>query len=337
MSESRFFLRPTQANDAPALNALYRRLTGIERTIDQWRWEWIDCPEGPAPSWVIVDRASDAVVGHHGVVPIALRLGASPIIAARTENSMVEPSIRTRLRYPAMEARLLAELLKRFELIYTTAGKGPQGELRKRLGYRPAAQWRTFTAGTTPGYVAGRIAGRAGAALLGPVGRLVGTATPDQTLVDADDIAAVAKLVAGWSEPAAIAPVRSAEFLRWRLTDHPFHGTRLGLVRRGDATVAFIAWHEAAGPGGTLEVHVDDLVAAGNDAHAMRDALRLLHRRYRDRPARVLVRALGATADRLEALGFNAPPGNGAELLVRSQRVPSDTAWEGTMLIAEGI
>jgi hypothetical protein len=337
MSEPSFSLRPTRPDDADALNALYRRLTGIARTAAQWRWEWIDCPGGPAPSWVIVEHRSGRVVGHHGVVPITLRLGQSSLAAARTENTMVEPAVRTQLRYPAIEAKLLAELLGRFDLIYTTSGKGPQRMIRERLGYRMAGRWRTFIAGTAPGYVSGRIAGGIGAALLAPLGRLITGRPKDWALAEADDLSAVARLCAEWHDPAVIAPVRSPEFLQWRLKRHPYHAVRLAFVRKDDVPLAVIAWHETAGSRGTLEIYVDDLVAAGNDAHTMHAALRLLVQRYRDRPARVLIRALGATADKFEALGLSAAPGNGAELLVRSDRLPPDTAWEGTMLIAEGI
>jgi len=337
MSQPAFFLRPTRIDDGESLNDLYFRLAGIARTVAQWRWEWLDCPGGPAPSWVIVERATGRIVGHHGVVPVTLQLGGKVLAAARTENTMVEPRVRTQLRYPAMEAKLLAELLSKFDVIYTTSGKGAHGMVRKRLGYEAAGRWRTFVAGTTPSYIAGRLAGRLAAAVLAPLGRAVSRRRNDAVLVETTDFAAVARLCAAWSDHAVLAPQRSTEMLRWRINEHPYHRGVLATVRTGDVPSAIIAWHEAVGPGGTCEIHVDDLLAAGSDSRNMTLAVAALGHHYRGRPARLLVRALGAVAEKLEASGFRGGAPNGAELLVRSDCLPRAAIWEGTMLIAEGI
>lgn len=338
-----FEVRATDPADAPALNDLYFKLTGLRRSIAQWRWEWIECPQGPAPSWVIVERASGRIVGHHGVIPIDLALGATRIAAARTENTMVDPDFRTRIRYPAIEARLLRELLQRFDLVYTTSGKGAHGLVRRRLGYASAGTWRTYTVAMTPAYVAARMAGAGLARLAAPLGAAMVQHAAQWTLEEASDLGAVARLCGEWADFDAIAPTRTAEHLRWRLQHHPYHRIALATARENGRDRAFIAWRESAGPRGTLEIHVEDLCAAGNDPVTMRQAFALLAHRYRAGAARVTLRTLAnarplaraADAMRPRLLGRDHAE-EGAELLVRSERVPP-APWDATMVIAEGI
>lgn len=338
-----FEVRATDPADAPALNELYFRLTGLRRSIAQWRWEWLECPQGPAPSWVIVDRASGRIVGHHGVVPIELALGGRRIAAARTENTMVDPEFRTRIRYPAIEARLLRQLLTRFDLIYTTSGKGAHGLVRRRLGYTAAGTWRTYTVAMTLGYAAARLAGPAAGRAVSPLGLIRRGPGRRWALAEADDIGRVASLCAEWADGTAIGPLRTAELLAWRLLRHPFHQIQLALARENGRDRAFIAWREAAGPRDALDIHVEDLCAAENDPATMRQALCLLAHRYRSRAARVTLRTLAIDRPLARAarplrplwLGREAAE-NGAELLIRSDRV-LPMPWDATMVLAEGI
>ncbi len=342
MAESEFTVRATQPSDAGALNDLYRRLTGIERTVAQWQWEWIDVPGGPAPSWVIVERASDRVVGHHGVVPVPLVHGARRLNAARTENTMIDPDARRRIVYPPIEARLLTELLQRFDLIFTTSGKGAHGLVRKRLGYRSAGQWRTFTIAMTPSYIAQRLAGAALGRLLSPLGAAIHRGKAGWTIDETADAAQIAGHCARWNADC-IGPDRTTAHLRWRLNDHPYHRFRLGLLRRNGEPAAFLAWRDADGPNGTREVQIEDLCAAGNDGATIDAAFDALAALYCTKPARITLRTLdngrplARMATTRAARYRRAEPSDSAELLVRSDQHLDALPWDATMLLAEGI
>ena len=192
---TQFILRPTEPRDIEPLNDLYAELTGIRRTFAQFKWEWLDCPNGPAPSWVIVEALGGQVVGHHGVIPVLLSCAEATITAARTENTMVHPAFRAKLLYSAFEARILGKLLQEYEIIFTTAGKGAQSAVRHRLGYVTAGNWQTFTIAISPSYLTRRISCSALDAPAAWIRRLFTRQIPSNwTLAPTDDCDRVARL-----------------------------------------------------------------------------------------------------------------------------------------------
>ena len=344
MADESYELRPTQVADAAALNALYERLTGRRRSVEQWRWEWIDVPGGPAPSWVIAERASGRVVGHHGLVPVPLARAGRALRGARTENTMVAPEHRERFYYPAFEAQLLREIAPRFDILYTCAGKSVQAAMRRRLGYKPAGLWETWTTSESPAHRAARDAGRAGALALRPWAALARKAPPAGWQLDEGP--ALERVEGLWRLAAAdfaLAPRRDVGFLRWRLLENPYHRFSLAIAREGGADRGFLAWREERAGRAGLRVVVEDLFVRGNDEPGCRAALQLLAWRYRAAPARVLVRttavdrALRRAAFALAPRSRREPVGDGAELLVRSELLAPGEPWDATALIDEGL
>ena len=329
-----YTLRPTRPEDAEALNALYLLLTGTTRTVEQWRWEWFDGPFGPAPSWVIL-APEGTIVGHHGVVPVPLAWRGTTLNAARTENTMVHPDHRTRFNYPRFEARFLRECLGRFDAIFTTAGKGAQAAVRRRLGYHSVGRWRTYTLHRSPAWLAARILGSGAgrvAGWLAAVGRA--EALTVETTRDAQYLA---MLAARASKDDTVGGARTAAHLDWRLFKHPWHRYQAAIVSENDATIGWIAWREAAGVASTLDIHVDDVIALTGTVDAHKKVFRALVDRYGARPVRLLLRALDSAPLFSEICVTHDHASDSAELLVRSDKLPTEARWNPTMLIAEGI
>jgi hypothetical protein len=343
MADESYELRPTEAADAGALNELYERLTGRRRSVEQWRWEWLEVPGGPAPSWVIVERASGKIVGHHGLVPVPLARGGRALRGARTENTMVAPEHRERFYYPAFEAQLLREVAPRFDVLYTCAGKSVQAAMRRRLGYRTAGSWETWTAAQGPAHRAARNAGRAAALALRPLAALARKAPAGWEIDEAPALERVESLWRLSAADFALAPLREADFLRWRLLENPYHRISLAIAREAGADRGFLAWREERAGRAGLRVVVEDLFVRGNDEVGCRAALRLLAWRYRASPARVLVRTTAADRPLRRAAAGLAPRSrqvpltDGAELLVRSEVLAPGEPWDATALIDEGL
>lgn len=321
-------VRETLPTDLAAVNALYKRLTGIERNEQQYRWEWLDGPQGPAPSWVLVDAADGRVIGHHGVVPVPLWNGRQAIQAARTENTMLEPEARGRFAYHRVEAGLLKALLQRFEVVFTTAGKGAQAMVRKRLGYETEGVWQSFLFPPGPLYLLRRAVGP-----LAPT-RLWRLHDGLHGVQQAERLARLAqecRPAAGWSAE------RSAEYLHWRLFAHPYHRHQAAILQRNGQDVAALAWHEASGRRGTVEIIVDDVF--GRDEASCREALLNLVRAQRSRAARVGLRTLqdSALARLAQAAGAVAVAGGSTELLVRYADPATRQGWEATGVLGQGI
>jgi hypothetical protein len=133
--------RAFQDGDETALISLYRHVTGRPRTLTQYRWEWLEPPEGRGSIWIIENSKNNEVVGHHGLIPIRLSCFGQSVFAGKTENTMVHPSHQGKLLYPMFEKKFMAEAKARFELLYTTMGSGTPGKIRKYLGYFPVGAY----------------------------------------------------------------------------------------------------------------------------------------------------------------------------------------------------
>lgn len=334
MNGNGFHLRETELGDAAGLNDLYRRLTGIVRSEAQWRWEWREGPWGIAPSWVIVEQASGRVVGHHGVVPLQLRLPDGHIVSgARTENTMVDPEYRKRFVYVAYEAGLLRDLLLRYDVIITTAGKGAQAALRKRLGYHAAGTWRTMSVHAHPLYPVAAALPRPWLDWLPRRGGGGGW-----RLDPGDDLARVAAICAR-APFTAITADRSEAFLRWRFLDHPYQRYGLTVLNRDGVDVGYLAWKRQR-RGGAIDVIVDDIVMADGDDATYWQGLRAFSMAQTG-ICRLVLRSLdngGALSRAMEQANPRAFAANGGtELLVRWAKETVPMSWDVTPALSQGI
>ena len=345
MANPSFSLRPTSDADAPALNDLYRRLTGKPRSVEAWRWQWRAGPAGPAPCWVLIDDSDGRVIGHHGVVPVLLRCKGERVIAGRTENTMLDPDYRKQLYWPGFEKQLLGEYLQRFPIVFTCAGKGAAAAVRRRMGYRIAASWETLRLAATPAFRMTRKLGRMGRAgqLLGPLA--LRRPPPGWELEPTLDLERIERL---WKEVQGTYPLsaeRDAATLRWRFLEHPFHDYSLDLLRRAGRDEGFLATWEEPVRGGGVRVWIEDLFVRDNDEQRHQAAMLACAWRLRGRPASVHLRTLALDRPlRRAALSlassWMAPPravGSGeADLLVRAEGLDSQAPWDVTMLVDQG-
>lgn len=345
MANPSFFLRPKTPADAPALNDLYERLTGKARTLDAWRWQWQEGPGGPAPSHVLVDEATQRVIGHQGVIPVGLQVDGEHVRAARTENTMLDPDYRKQLYWPGYEKQLLAEFERDYDVLFTCAGKGAPAAVRRRMGYKPVASWETLELASTPAHWATRKLGSVGrtAQVLG--GLSLKRPPAGWELEQTTDLARIETL---WRESAAAYPLaaaRDAGTLDWRFLRHPFHTYTLFLVRRAGLDEGFVATWVEQRAGGALRVWIEDVFVRDNAEESYQAAFQLVAWHFRNQPANVRLRTVAvdrpmrraATSLRSGWLGAAQSVGeNEAQLLVRGARAPHDGPWDVTMIVDQG-
>ena len=132
--------RATDA-DIKDINKLYTLITSRERTIEEYCWQWQSSPAGKGLQWVIVDESQDEIIGHHGLMPFYFTYNGEQLIAAKTENTMVNPEYRSKMIYPIIEPKLLSSYKKKFDFIFSTKGPDPAIRLRHGLGYDLTHEW----------------------------------------------------------------------------------------------------------------------------------------------------------------------------------------------------
>jgi hypothetical protein len=340
-----FEVRATLETDVEELNALYFRVSTRRRSLEQWRREWLGSPYGPGRSWVIRERSSGKLVGHHGILEVPLRGPSGVLRGARTENTMVDPEYRTALYYPAIESQLLAKYRGDFDALFTAAGSGAQAAMRRRLGYRPAARWIDHKPFETLGYRAGRELGALGVASVGWIGALRAKRPARELEFELTrDVERVERLWRTCEVRDAVVPERSAAYLRWRLLEHPWHEFRLALLVRGGRDVGFVAWREDVARRAAHKWVVEDAFTVGDDEVLHRAWLEHLAWRARWSGVRIYFRATNensALASAASTIGGawirRAPKPASAELLVCAPKLPREWAWNVSTLIDQGI
>ncbi len=341
MALDEFEVRPTLESDVDELNALYQRVSGRVRTREQWAAEWLRSPLGPGRTWVIRERASERLVGHHGILAVPLLGPLGALRAARTENTMVAPEFRSALYYPAVEAQLLAQYRENFDVLFTAAGSGPQAAMRRRLGYRPVARWIDFTPFDSLAYRPGRDLGAVGRASVGWLGAL--TRRRPSELIRFEhtrDVERVERLWRRCGPRDGVEPDRRADYLRWRLLEHPWHAFELALLARAGEDVGFVAWRKSPARRAAERWVVEDAFVADDDEALHRAWLEHLAWRARDQSVRIFLRASqddGALARACRSLAGRPSKPAGAELLVRAPNLPREWRWNVTTLIDQGI
>ena len=135
--------RKYKPGDETQINALYKLLTGRERDVIQYSWEWLDNPYKKESIWVI-EEDSERIVGHHGLIPTPMNVLNKSVLAGKTENTMMHPEYRGKRAYFPFEKKFIKEAEKIYQLLFTTTGKGAPGRIREKLGYQLIGYWDIY-------------------------------------------------------------------------------------------------------------------------------------------------------------------------------------------------
>ena len=139
----RYYLPGDELN----INNLYKSITGIDRSIEEYHWEWIDTWKGKGNIWLAFDgdRAEgDKLIMQYSIIPTPFSFWGKPLLAGKTENCMSHIDCRGTGIYFPHEKEGFEEAKQRFQLFFTTAGsagKGAAGAVRRKLGYIPFDSW----------------------------------------------------------------------------------------------------------------------------------------------------------------------------------------------------
>ncbi|MCK6555425.1 hypothetical protein L6Q96_12730 [Candidatus Binatia bacterium] len=263
---------------ASEVNQFYNGFTGKDRSLAAHRWEFFAGPGGPALVWTITEAVSRRIVGHHAIVPTPMVCRGVTVPGGRTENTIIDPAFRTKVFYPGMEKRALAETLESLRVVYTIHSTGP-GRLRERLGYSTAGRWVVYVPRSGPLYLrallrrgSGALGLRVPEVALGAAARTVGVAQrlrrglrgrSGVIVQEVENVDALGgEYEAFWARARDGYPMtidRSPAFLRWRFADNPHLRCRTWTVRRGGRLAAVIIGHRHVLEGASA-LYVDDIV-----------------------------------------------------------------------------
>lgn len=269
---------------AVEINDFYNGFMRLARPMAAYEWEFQCGPGGPALIWAITETATGRVVGHHAIIPTPMVRRGDVIAGGRTENTIIDPAVRTKVFYPGMERRALSEALQGMDIIYTIHSKGP-GRLRERLGYTPVGRWVVYLPRVGATYleallkrVRERLPVIPPVALVGAVARLAALAhgafssrqpPAGVEIAEIEDITEIGDEYEAFWENARggydTTIDRSLAFLRWRVADNPHLRFRTWTVRRGGRLLAIVVGHRHR-MGAASALYVDDIVVGSYGA-----------------------------------------------------------------------
>jgi GNAT superfamily N-acetyltransferase len=85
--------RQANAADFPRINEFYNRLWGFQRTMEQFHWEFLGAPAGPAI--YIVAEDDGKIIGSQCVIPITLvDAKGERIYSGKSEDTLLDPDYR---------------------------------------------------------------------------------------------------------------------------------------------------------------------------------------------------------------------------------------------------
>ncbi len=145
--------RAYREGDENDINLLYKLVAGIDRSYQQYRWEWIDTWAGKGEIWLLFNRRHDEggesnqLICQYSLIPVPMSFYGRKYLAGKTENCMSHPDYRGMKVYFPHEQRYFKEAQKRFKAFFTTAGystNGAAGAVREKLGYIPFDRWMIY-------------------------------------------------------------------------------------------------------------------------------------------------------------------------------------------------
>ncbi|MEN6473044.1 MAG: hypothetical protein ABFD81_03445 [Syntrophaceae bacterium] len=151
--------RTYRAGDERAINQLYKRVTGNERSGDEYRWEWLETWDGQGNIWLAFDEDredGDRLIMQYSLIPTPISFWGKPYLAGKTENCMSHPDCRGTGVYFPHEKEGFEDAKRRFQLFFTTAGnraKGAPGAVRRKLGYKGLDAWVEYFYLTDSDYI----------------------------------------------------------------------------------------------------------------------------------------------------------------------------------------
>ncbi|RZS85975.1 hypothetical protein [Pigmentiphaga kullae] len=228
----KFTHRRYQNGDAERINALYFSISGIQRSLPEFSWQWLESPAGESEIWLIeaeLPGSEPKLIGHHGVMAENFCFRGTPIRGGKTENTMVLPEYRDKILYPRLEKDFLSNYQDKFDILFSTTGPAPALRLRKALGYTFEQAWQTVYFGSEPAISLSLFSEKILPKLAidpGPVldtpgkeswqGLTIETILPQQSEFDLDNLWASASANYG------VTPSRTRRDLEWRFWNNPY-------------------------------------------------------------------------------------------------------------------
>ena len=142
MKNKRISFRKIIASDTGRLVHIYNNMTNKRRTNEKWNHQWIKNHHANTRYYTIFDNKSETIVGGHGVLAFDLYSNDQDIIIGKTENTVIDPSFRGKILYPALEKEISRNYNKLYDIMFTGMVPNKKSSWRKKIGFKIELIWK---------------------------------------------------------------------------------------------------------------------------------------------------------------------------------------------------
>lgn len=134
----RWIIRPYRPGDEQQILSLFRRVFGVDRTLEHWRWKF---QENPAGQQIVLAVANDGgIIAQHAGLPVRVAKGEQIFLFVNSVDCMVDSRFRQGLKRPGLMVSLVLRHDREF------MGQGPD---KGAIGYGfPIPMFRHLLNGT---------------------------------------------------------------------------------------------------------------------------------------------------------------------------------------------
>lgn len=263
--------RQYRAGDEIQINRLYKLITNMDRSREEYRWEWLETWDGQGDIWLAFDedrKEGDQLIMQYGLIPTPFSFWGEPYLAGKTENCMSHPDCRGAGVYLPHEKEGFEDAKRKFQVFFTTTGnraKGAPGAVRRKLGYKGLDAWVEYFYLTDSDYIDRQITRK----LSKKWGSYAGLLKSISYLS--------AKLISAYFRPASDPPIgrgqiklfdsrtvpleqieqfwnrnkglygitidRTSAYLDWRINQNPCFNHRYLVICEGEKTIGYVIFY----------------------------------------------------------------------------------------------
>jgi predicted N-acetyltransferase YhbS len=141
--------REYRPGDEKELNDLYNEVFSRRRTIEQWKWEYIDTPEGPGKILLVEDEGR--VIGHEAMVPMRFQVFGEEFLGGKIEDAYIDKKYRgQKLFGPLTEKCIEISEKAGYSLTFGLTARPVNYQLHVTRGYRHTCSLNAYFAPLKP-------------------------------------------------------------------------------------------------------------------------------------------------------------------------------------------
>ncbi len=279
--------REYRQGDEGELNDLYNIVFERDRTIDQWKWEYIDTPGRPSKIVVVEDEGK--VIAHEAMIPMLFHVFDREVLGGKIEDAYIDKKYRgQKLFGPLTEYCIDVSVKDGYEITFGLTARPVNYQLHVTRGYHHICSLNAFFAVFAPGAVTDDISRVIGASSLKKTAMRTVLSVLSKRFktriaqnADKPDSCRIERIERFderfdrlWEEFIAakktITLKRSSDFLNWRYVDIPYRDYAIFAAVEGERVLGYLIAGAVNRPDEGIEVLLgttpDFLVLPGHES-----------------------------------------------------------------------